>query len=179
MAMCLLLMAIGGASCGKSAEEKAEQARRDSIDSVHRADSVYEAQTREMQALDTFIDRRMDSIRSPQKYAPDADIDKDANAFVDQAMHKYINALNSATNVSTAIGGDVSNKVLARLTDINGGPSKITDEAGHRIRYSLVKVKEEANHWFTVSWKRADEVVTVRLKVAMNGPKKLRIDEIE
>ena len=55
-------LTIGGNGCGKSAEEKAAQAKQDSIDSVKRADSVYEAQTQHMLALATFMDTRADSI---------------------------------------------------------------------------------------------------------------------
>lgn len=177
--MWLSLMALGTISCGKSAQQQAEQAHRDSIDSVHRADSVYAAQTHEMLALDTFIDRRMDSIHNPQKYAPAADIENDAKPFVHRVMDAYIKALNRGENVSTAIGGDATNKVLSRLTDINGGPSKALDDEGNPIRYTLKSVKEERDHWFVVTYTRADEPITIRLQVAMNGPKKLRIESIE
>ncbi|MGM9868230.1 MAG: hypothetical protein ACI30R_01210 [Sodaliphilus sp.] len=177
--MWLSLMALGTISCGKSAQQQAEEARRDSIDSVHRVDSVYAAQTQEMLALDTFIDRRMDSIHSPQKYAPTPDIDKDASPFVHRVMTAYIMALNRGENVSSVIAGDATNKVLSRLTDINGGPSKARDDEGNPIRYTLKSVKEERDHWFRVTYTRADEPITVRLQVAMNGPKKLRIESIE
>ena len=48
VAVCASIMALCSISCGKSAQQQAEQAQRDSIDSVHRADSIYAAQTQEM-----------------------------------------------------------------------------------------------------------------------------------
>lgn len=179
VAVCASIMALCSISCGKSAQQQAEQAQRDSIDSVHRADSIYAAQTQEMLTLDTFIDRRMDSIRNPQKFTPAPDIDKDAKPFVERVMATYIKTLNRGDNVSSAIAGDATNKVLSRLTDINGGPSEALDNEGKPIRYTLKSVKEAANHWFVVTYMRADRPITIRLQVAMNGPKKLRIEAIE
>lgn len=179
VAVCASIMALCSISCGKSAQQQAEQAQRDSIDSVHRADSIYAAQTQEMLTLDTFIDRRMDSIRNPQKFAPAPDIDKDAKPFVERVMATYIKTLNRGDNVSSAIAGDATNKVLSRLTDINGGPSEALDDEGKPIRYTLKSVKEAANHWFVVTYMRADRPITIRLQVAMNGPKKLRIEAIK
>ena len=80
-------LTIGGNGCGKSAEEKAAQAKQDSIDSVKRADSVYEAQTQHMLDLDTFMDKRADSIRNPHKFTPEVDIEKDAEPFVQRVMN--------------------------------------------------------------------------------------------
>ncbi|MDO4511734.1 MAG: hypothetical protein Q4B68_07960 [Bacteroidales bacterium] len=173
------LLMVGGNSCGKSAEEKAAQAKQDSIDSVHRADSVFEAQTQHMLDLDTFIDKRSDSIHNPQKYAPVMDLDKDAEGFVNQVMEGYVRALNRGANVSTHIGGDVTNKVLSQLTDLNGGPSQATDADGNRVRYELKSVKDAGNHWFTVTWTRGQETLTTKVRVAKNGPKKLRIEEMK
>ena len=185
-------LTIGGNGGGKSAEEKAAQAKQDSIDSVKRADSVYEAQTQHMLDLDTFIDKRADSIRNPHKFAPEVDIEKDAEPFVQRVMDEYVRALNRGANVSRRIGGDVTNKVLSQLTAMNGGPSEATDADGNRIRYEVKGVKPAntvavgiggfrggAVHWFEVSWKRGDKSFTAKVRVAMNGPKKLRIEEMK
>lgn len=173
-------LTIGGNGCGKSAEEKAVQTKQDSIDSVKRADSVYEAQTQHMLDLDTFMDKRADSIRNPHKFAPEVDIEKDAEPFVQRVMDEYVRALNRGANVSRRIGGDVTNKVLSQLTAMNGGPSEATDADGNRIRYEVKDVKPAgADHWFEVSWKRGDKSFTAKVRVAMNGPKKLRIEEMK
>ena len=34
-------------------------------------------------------------------------------------------------------------------------------------------------YWFEVSWKRGDKSYTAKVRVAMNGPKKLRIEEMK
>lgn len=170
---------LGGSACGKSAEEKAAKAKQDSIDSVRCADSVYAEQTRHMLALDTLMERRADSLRNAHKYAPAVSLDKDAEPFVKRVMAEYVRALNRGANVSTRIGGDVTNKVLSQLTELNGGPSEATDAEGNRVRYELKEVKDAGDHWFDVSWKRADKAFTAKLRVAMNGPKKLRIEEMK
>ena len=180
IAAAMAALTIGGNGCGKSAEEKAAQAKQDSIDSVKRADSVYEAQTQHMLDLDTFMDKRADSIRNPHKFAPEVDIQKDAEPFVQRVMDEYVRALNRGANVSRRIGGDVTNKVLSQLTAMNGGPSEATDADGNRIRYEVKGVKPAgADHWFEVSWKRGDKSFTAKVRVAMNGPKKLRIEEMK
>ena len=180
IAAAMAALTIGGNGCGKSAEEKAAQAKQDSIDSVKRADSVYEAQTQHMLDLDTFMDKRADSIRNPHKFVPEVDIEKDAEPFVQRVMNEYVRALNRGANVSRRIGGDVTNKVLSQLTAMNGGPSEATDADGNRIRYEVKGVKPAgADHWFVVSWKRGDKSFTAKVRVAMNGPKKLRIEEMK
>lgn len=95
-------------------------------------------------------------------------------------MDEYVRALNRGANVSRRIGGDVTNKVLSQLTAMNGGPSEATDADGNRIRYEVKGVKPAgADHWFEVSWKRGDKSFTAKVRVAMNGPKKLRIEEMK
>lgn len=175
----VLALMMGGNACGKSAEEKAAQAKQDSIDSVRRADSVYDAQTRHMLALDTLMEKRADSLRHARNAAPAVNIDKDAEPFVRRVMAEYVRALNRGANVSTSIGGDATNKVLSQLTEMNGGPSEATDDKGKRVRYELKSVADEGDHWFSVSWKRADKTFSARMRVAMNGPKKLRIEELK
>ena len=173
-------LTIGGNGCGKSAEEKAAQAKQDSIDSVKRADSVYEVQTQHMLDLDTFMDKRADSIRNPHKFVPEVDIEKDAEPFVQRVMNEYVRALNRGANVSRRIGGDVTNKVLSQLTAMNGGPSEANDADGNRIRYEVKGVKPAgADHWCEGRWKRGDKACTAKVRVAMNGPKKLRIEEMK
>lgn len=179
LAASMAALVIGGNACGKSAEEKAAQAQQDSIDSVHHADSVFAAETQHMLDLDTFVDKRLDSINNAKKYAPEVDIEKDAKPFADRVMADYIRALNRGANVSTSIGGDVTNKVLSQLTSMNGGPSEANDEDGNRIRYELKSVKDAGNHWFDVTWTRGDKTFTAKVRVAMNGPKKLRIEELK
>lgn len=172
-------LCLGGAACGKSAQEQAEQAKQDSIDSVRSADSVFEAQTRHMLALDTMLEHRADSLRHAGKNAPAVSLDKDAEPFVKRVMADYVRALNRGANVSSKIGGDVTNKVLSQLTDMNGGPSQATDEAGKPVRYELKSVKPTADHWFEVAWTRAGKPCKAMLRVAMNGPRKLRIEELK
>lgn len=167
------------AACGKSAKEQAEQAKQDSIDSVRSADSVFDAQTRHMLALDTMLEHRADSLAHARKNAPTVDLEKDAEPFVKRVMADYVRALNRGANVSTKIGGDVTNKVLSQLTDMNGGPSQATDEAGKPVRYELKSVKAAADHWFEVAWTRGGKPFKATLRVAMNGPRKLRIEELK
>ena len=63
---------------------------------------------------------------------------------------------------------------------LDSGAVMLTDADGNRIRYEVKGVKPAgADHWFEVSWKRGDKSFTAKVRVAMNGPKKLRIEEMK
>lgn len=168
-------------SCGKSAKEKAAiKAKEDSTriaDSTRRADSLFAAQTQDMLDADEYMERHLDSIRRVDALTR-MHSQQMKMAFLKKVMTRYFDTLNKGGNVSTAMGGDVSNQVLQALTATNGGPSTAArDTTGKLATYTLLGVSSaDEQGWFLCAWKKGNQRKMMHIKVALNV-RKLRLEE--
>ncbi len=171
-------------SCGKSAEDQARERKQDSIDSVHRADSIYAAQTAGMLRADSVMTHRSDSLH--YVWAHEAEIKRkqqaEARAFVADVMKSYIAALNSGGNPSTALGNNASNAVVSALSALNGNPAAARADSvrGGSKAYTFVSVANAKDEgWYTCTWRKGNQSITRQMKVNPNGKGHIRIDEIK
>ncbi len=63
----LLAAALATHGCGPSAEEMAKQRTQDSLDSLRRADSIFDAQTADMLIADTVMQYNADVIHGRRR----------------------------------------------------------------------------------------------------------------
>lgn len=158
----------------KAAREKAHQ---DSIDSTRRADSVWEAQTVQMLRADTLMERYADSLRRATAAA--GRLARSSKlAFVRRVMTTYVATLNKGASVSSALGQDASNKVVAALSAATGGPSTTApDSTGKAIRYALVGVTDARQDWYTCTWRKGNRTLSKTVKVGINIDR-FRLDDV-
>ena len=164
----------------QAAREKAarEKAHQDSIDSIHHADSVWDAQTAQMLRADTLMEQYADSLRHA-----DAEARRLARAnklaFVRHVMSTYIATLNKGGSVSSALGQDASNKVVAALAEATGGPSTTApDSTGKAMKYSLVGVTDAGQGWYTCTWRKGPQTLSKTIKVGINV-ERLRLNDVK